>query len=546
MMKNVLLFLAAFLLKPLLFSQDRNVPPEKPKLVISIIVSEMRYDYINRYWNNFAADGFKKLFSNGSIYINAHHDYLIAESGPGYASVATGAYPDVHGIVSNYWFERLKNTVSFCIEDDKMKSIGGSYEGGKFSPSRMLALTTSDQLKISSSFKSKVISVSLDPVASVISGGHIADAAYWYDTSSGKWVSSTFYMNDIPAWLQEFNAKDLPNTYLTRIWEPLLPLENYKNLNRNGVDKQAGLGGVKSFPYNLEDISSLKRKQVNYAILRQTPFGNTFTKDLAIASIINENLGKGEQTDWLSVGFSANSYIGKNFSSWSPEMEDTYIRLDQDIAHFLDFIDETLGMKNVLIYLTAENAIANEPSFMLEHRLPSGYFNYNSALSLLRTYLNVVYGTGDWVKYYYSQQIFLNRDLIDNSRLSHEEFQNRVAGFMVQFEGVSNALTSENLMQNNYTHGVFEKMQKTFNQKRSGDVILGLTPGWVETSTERQGSSSLRYDSHVPLIFYGWRTGRSVVSRNVSLTSITPTISVLLNMSRPASAQGEVLMELVK
>ena len=527
------------------FSQGRNIPPEQPKLVVGILISEMRYDYLNRYWNNFGEGGFKKLISTGTVFKNAHHDYLIAESSAGYATVATGAFPDVHGIVSNYWYERLKNRVRYCISDEKVSTVGGSYESGKYSPSGMLAITVSDQLKLTSGFKSKVISISLDPVASVFTGGHTANAAYWYDNANGKWITSSFYRDSLPDWLNEFNAKDIAGTYLSRTWETLLPEEKYTAGNNTDNVKEKGLSGRTDFPYNLDQISLLKRKQRDYSILKYTPFGNTYTKDLAISAIINEQLGQNDHTDWLSVGFSASTYIGENFMSWSKEMEDTYLRLDQDIAHFLSFLDEQIGLKNVLIYITAENALANEPSYLMEHRLPSGYFNYNNALSLLRTYLNVVYGSGEWIKFYYSQQIFLNRDLIEDSRISHEEFMNRIAGFMVQFEGVSNVLTSENLMKNNYTQGIFEKMQRTYNQKRSGDIILGLTPGWVERGSDREAASAFRYDTHVPLVFYGWKTGRTVISRNVSVTGIAPTLSVLLNISRPVSAQGEVFPELI-
>ena len=526
-------------------SQDRNIPPEQPKLVIGIIVSEMRYDYLNRYWDKFSDKGFKKLISTGTVFQNAHHDYLLAESGAGYASIATGTYPDVHGIVSNFWYERLQDNIRYCIRDDKANTIGGNYESGKFSPSGLLAMNISDQLKLSNNFSSKVFSLSLDPVAAVISGGHTANAAYWYDDYTGKWITSSFYCDSLPVWLNEFNSKDLSGTYLSRNWETLLPHEQYiNNFTKNGDEK--GLAGVKEFPYDLDKLSMKNKKERDYSLLKETPFGNTYTKDMAISLIVNEELGKNNQTDWLTISFSAASYAGKDFNQLSVEMQDLYLRLDEDIAHFLTFIDDQVGLKNVFIYLTAENAIANDPAYLLENKMPGGYFNFNSAISLLRTYLNVIFGTGDWVKFYYSQQIYLNRELIEDSRLSLSDFQERTARFMVQFEGVSNALTSENLMTNNYTHGIFEKMQKNYNQERSGDVLLGLSPGWIEKGIERKYSSSFHYDTHVPLIFYGWKTGRATVARSVSVTDITPTIAILLNISRPPSVQGKIIDELVR
>ena len=292
-------------------------------------------------------------------------------------------------------------------------------------------------------------------------------------------------------------------------------------------------------------MSRLNRKEKDYSILKATPLGNTFTKDFAISAIVEEELGKDDITDWLNLNFSAGQYLGHYYSSWSVEMEDMYLRLDKEIEHFLNFVDAEIGTKNVLYYITAENAASHDPSYLIDRRVPSGYFNYNSAILLLKSYLNVIYGNGDWVKFYYSKQIYLNQSLIDDSKLSLSEFQDRVARFMIQFEGVSNVLTSDNLMRNNYTRGEFEKIQKTYNQKRSGDVILQLNPGWVENGADRTHASSYHFDTHVPLVFYGWKIGRAEISRKISITDIMPTIAYFLNISRPQSMQGSIIPELV-
>jgi arylsulfatase A-like enzyme len=322
-------------------------------------------------------------------------------------------------------------------------------------------------------------------------------------------------------------------------------MEQYTSSIEDNSEHEEGFEGRKIFPYDMSVMSARKRQKPNFDILRYTPFGNTYTKDFAISTIVEEELGKDEFTDWLSVNFAATSYLGELFSSWSVEMEDMYLRLDQDIEHFLTFIDQEIGLKNVLIYVTADNAAANAPSFMLEKRMPGGYFNYNSAISLLKTYLNVIYGTGDWVSFYYAQQIFLNRELIEDSKLSISEFQDRVVRFMIQFEGVSNALSADDLIRNNYTHGTFEMMQKSYSQKRSGDILLRLNPGWVEKGIERQYASTYHYDSHVPLIWYGWKIGREEISRKLSVTDIVPTIASFLNISRPPAVQGNVIRELL-
>lgn len=527
-----------------LFSQNPSVPSEKPKLIIGIVISEMRYDYINRYWDKYSEGGFKRLVNGGTFCKNAHHDYLISESGEGFATIVTGAYPDVHGIVSDFWYDRLKDKVVNCVADEKVSTIGGAFDQGKYSPKALLTSTLSDQAKISSQFKSKVISISLDPKSSVISGGYSANAAYWFDTEKGGWISSSYYLDSLPSWTADFNSKAFAEIYLQRFWEPILPIDSYIESLADNNKYESGFAGNIVFPYDLNKMSMIKKNQRSFELLKSTPFGNSLTKDFAVATIVNEQLGKDIYTDWLQIGFPATSYIGDRFSSNSVEIEDTYLRLDKDLEHFLNFLDEEVGMKNVLIYLTSENAMTEDPSFLSDQGLPVGYFNYNNAMSLLGTYLNLIYGKGDWVKFYYAQQIYLNRDLIEKSKLNLAEFQNVVASFMIQFEGVANTLTATNLMTNNYTRGFFEKIQNSFNQKRSGDIMIHLSPGWTEKGTDKQYASSFKYDSHVPLIFYGWKIGRESIIRPVSVTDIMPTIAVFLDIPRNGSLEGSMIDEM--
>lgn len=528
------------------FSQNPVIPSKKPKLIIGIVVSEMRYDYLERYWEKFGDGGFRRLVNNGVVCKNAHHDYLIAESSAGFATIATGAYPANHGLVADYWYDRLRGEIQSSIRDENANTLVGEYESGKYSPVHLKYSTLSDELRVANKFESKVISVSMDPRAAVISGGHAANASYWFDDISGKWISSSYYLDSMVNWVNVFNSKGFSDLYLKNTWNTLYPIKDYTESLEDNNPYEKGLKGQKTFPYDLSLLSTVKKKKTDYSLLRATPFGNSFTKDFAISAIVEEKLGKDDVTDWLSLNFSAGSYLGDSYNSWSIEMEDMYLRLDKDLEHFLNFVDKEIGMKNVLIYFTAENAASHDPAYLMNRRIPSGYFNYNSAVTLLRSYLNVIYGQGDWVKFYYSKQIYLNRTLIDDSKLSLSEFQERAARFILQFEGVSNVLTSSDLIRNNYTKGEFEKMQKTYNQKRSGDIILQLNPGWVETGAEREHSSSYNFDTHVPLIFYGWKTGRREISRNISVTDIMPTIAYFLNISRPQFVQGTIINELAE
>ena len=345
---------------------------------------------------------------------------------------------------------------------------------------------------------------------------------------------------------RQFNEKNLAESYLDRTWEPLLPLSEYSESTSDTSEFETGIEGRSVFPYNLEKISQPKRNQRNYRILKYTPYGNVLTRDFATAVVVNEELGQDDHTDYLSIGFSANEYIGKYFGSNSVEMQDAMLRLDQELAHFINFIDQQVGEQNTLFILTSDHGLAYQPAYLTLHKIPSGDFNPNSSLSLLGSYLNAIYGRGDWVKYYYGQQIYLNHELIENSGITYQEIQDRTAQFLIQFAGVSNAVSSYTLQTSNFSEGIFHKMQSGFHQKRSGDVIINLAPGWLETDEGNSYHSSYLGDNHVPLIFYGWKIKRSTLIRPVKMIDIAPTISYFLDIARPNVSTGDIILELLQ
>jgi hypothetical protein len=433
------------------------------------------------------------------------------------------------------------------VGDDKVSTVGGSYESGRFSPANLLASTIGDELKLSDNFRSKVIGIALDNHAAILSAGHSADYAFWYDTESGNWITSSWYADSLPGWVNEFNAKKLPDTYLHRSWETLLPIASYTESWSDTNALEQGFKGRNCFPYDLNSLSLAGKKKRNYEVLKSTPFGNVLTADFAIAAIINDSLGKDDYTDMITVGFSATEYIGRMFGANSVEMEDAVLRLDHEIAHFLEFLDEFVGKENTLVIFTADHGLTYPPGYLEANRIPSGEFNHRSAVSLLASYLNIVYGKGNWVRYYYAQQLYLNHELIEDSQISLEEIQDRVARFLVQFEGVSNATTSTTLQTTSFSDGVFRKIQNGFHQKRSGDVIINLAPGWVEKDDPGSSyHSSYLADNHVPLLWYGWRIKRSVISRPVNMIDVAPTISGFLDISRPNASTGAIIQELVE
>jgi hypothetical protein len=543
LMKRVaLLSLILFLVALSPEVRGQKIPPQRPKLIVAITVSGMQYDYLSVYWDKFSDGGFRKMATNGANCKNARYNYLITDPSAGYASIATGTSPSEHGIVSDYWYRRVSNEVVNSIYDPEETTVGGSYGSGTYSTRALHSRTLSDEIRVKSRFKSRSIGISMDPNAAVLMAGHTATGAYWLDPDRATWITSSYYMDSLPGWVQEFNEKNYRDLYLNRTWETLRPISEYEESMLDNNPYEKGLNGQITFPYDLARLSSDGKGGKNYRVLMTTPWGNTFTKDMAIAAIVNEELGQHDATDLIHIGFNATKYLANFYSTWSVETEDTYLRLDEDIAHLLQFLDDQLGMENVLVYLTAENALAVDPNYLSESRIPSGFFNYRTSISLLKSYLNAVYGRGDWVTFYYAQQIYLNQQLIEDSNLSLEEVQDRVARFMIQINGVSNAVQAYVLQKNHFTDGVLHRIQNSYYQKRSGDVILYLTPGWVEHSNlDGDGYAEFRYTPHVPLIFYGWKINRVTIPSRVSPTDIAPSIASFLEISMPDNATGEVI-----
>ncbi|MBI5219038.1 MAG: alkaline phosphatase family protein [Bacteroidia bacterium] len=527
-----------------IYSQNKKIPPEKPKLIIGIVVEQMRYDYLYRFWDKLEEKGFKRLMYEGTSFKNANINYLFTQSAPGIASIYTGTTPSFHGIVSDEWYLRLKGEKIYCVDDPNYKTAGGKTDDGKKSPKQMLTSTLGDEIKLFTTGKSKVIGVALDDRSSILAAGHAADASYWFEEKSGNWITSTYYMEELPKWVKEFNNKKFSDVFTDKEWSTMLPIDQYKEAlpDKNSFEIGFERNGT-SFPYN---IKTIKEKMQSYRVMKHIPFGNTFTTDFAVHAIVNENLGKDDYTDLITISYSATNTIGLEFGPSSVEVEDTYLRLDRDIAHLLEVVDDLIGKENTLVFLTSNSGVAEVPKYLDSLKVASGNFKNFYALALLKTYLNALYGKGDWVLGYLEQQIYLNHNLIEDAKISLEDIQNKTSQFLLQFTGVSNTITATTLQTTHFTKGIFEKMQNSYQQKRSGDVMINLTSGWIEDiSTATSHNSGYSYDTHVPLIFYGWKIGRNSIARPVNITDIAPTISTIMNISFPNSCTGEPILEMI-
>ena len=530
-----------------IYAQDLHTSFDKPRLIVGIVIEQMRSDYIARFWDKFGEGGFKRLINEGAWCRNASYNYYHTQTAVGYATIYTGSMPSTHGIVADEWYDRVNGNLTQAVTDESVKTVGGAYDSGKFSPRNMLGTTMSDEIKLSNFRQSKVFSVSLDPVSAILPAGHLANGAFWYDEENGTWITSSYYMQFLPNWLIDENQKKWADLYLTKTWDTSFPVQQYINSLTDENPYETGIDGRFVFPYVLADLSRGKSISARYRMLKQTPFGNSLTKDMAIALMVNERMGKDNFTDLLAVSFVATEYIGNAFGPLSIEVEDAFLKLDKDLELLLNFIDEHVGKQNTLIFVTSNHGAAQTPAYLADLKAPVGTFNHNSALALLRSYLNALYGSGEWIKGYYGQQLYLNIDLIEKSKMNLAEFQNTVAQFLIQFTGVSHTLTATAVQNNQYTEGYRNKIQNNYFQRRSGDVFINLHPGWIErTRHVTAHNSAYQYDAQVPLIWYGWKVKHNVITRPVDMTDVAPTVSSMMNIMVPNGATGKVIDELAK
>ena len=500
----------------------------KPKLVVGIVVDQMRYDYIYRFWNDFGDDGFKKLIGEGHFFRNAQFGYVPTYTGPGHASIYTGTTPAIHGIIANDWYDKNSGEFIYCAGDGDMHTVCNCEEknvdvqsaDGKMSPHHMLTTTFADELKLFSD-KSKVIGISLKDRGAILPAGHAANAAYWM-SSDGKWITSSFYMESLPNYIQTINDNNTASSFLKGEWE----VEN-------------------KFTHNL----SLMYATSGGSAIKKTPFGNTILKDLAIEILQKEKLGQGETTDILAISFSSTDYIGHKYGPHAPEIKDTYIKLDDDLAKLLKEIENNVGFENAVVFLTADHGVVSEPKELLERNIPAGYFEGSIMKTELLTHLNTIYGEGDWIKNYSNNHLFLNHDLISNQKINIEAIQRKCAQFFLKYEWVKNTYTATQLNENEYQNSFRSLVQRGYNQKRSGDVIVSLQTGWLSsywTSGGTTHGSSYSYDTHVPLIFWGGNIPQEQTDRKVNIRDIAPTISTILGTAYPNGCTGNPLVEITE
>ena len=527
------------------FSSKAQRPAEEegiPRLVVVINVEQMRTDYLRRYRSKFQNDGFLKLMREGAVCTNAKINLHIKKCLTGVPTLFTGVYPDRHGVINSSWFDRLKEKEINALEDDYYITVGSDSKEGQRSAALLLSPAVGDELKLQTNGKAKVFSVSLNDYSAVFAAGHAADGAYWLDNLTGNMISSSYYVSQFPSWALDFNNKKFADLYLGRDWTTLLPKSSYEeSLNDDYVLEKGYYDKWNTFPYNL---GKLKSSAGSYKVLKTTPFGNTMVTDFALDLIRSEQLGTDDIPDLLAVSYSSMDYENGSFGPESVEMEDIYLRLDQEIAHLLSFLDKNIGAGKVLVILTSSCSASYPVDYLKEEfNMPLGYVAPESMIALLKSYLNITYGQGDWIEFTTDQQIYLNRSLIEKRKLDLSSFQSVTATFINQFEGVKLALPASDFEKGDYVKSQLTAVSQSFNFKRSGDVLYVLENGWQPQFKYKR--TIYTDNSRIPMIWRGNRIKKMRDMNFVDAIDMVPTIFEILGLEIPSYCQGRVLEEIL-
>jgi predicted AlkP superfamily pyrophosphatase or phosphodiesterase len=520
---------------------------QSPKLVVGIVVDQMRYDYLTRFWNHYGEGGFKRLVNDGFNCKNNHFNYAPTSTGPGHASVYSGTTPATHGIIGNNWYDKESGEEVYCAGDDGYESVGTTSDAGKMSPHRMLTTTITDQLRLHTQQRGKVIAMSIKDRGAVLPGGHTANAAYWFEgAETGNWITSSYYMDALPQWVNDFNASDAAEAY-KKPWTTLKPINTYveSGLDANVYEGIFNGATTTAFPHDLPSIWDANNQ---FELLRKTPFGNSILADFALAALEGEDLGADTITDFLAISFSSTDYVGHFFGVNSKEIQDTYLRLDQDLARIFTALDEKVGKGEYTVFLTADHAAINVPTYLADQKIPAGYLDMGGMQQEFNEFLQYKYGTTDVVKNISNNQIFLDHKILTNLDIDLDDAEDDIAKELLTYEAINQVYTGHQMWTNEYTEGMPYILQNGYNQKRSGDILFVQRPGFI-FSSGRTGSthgSPMIYDTHAPLLFYGKGIRQGSTVNRTEIPDIAPTLATVLGIAFPNGATGKPIGEVFK
>ena len=514
---------------------------ERPRLVVGLVVDQMRWDYLYRYQHQYGKDGFNRLLNKGFSYEHALIPYTPSVTAAGHTSIYTGTVPAFHGIISNYWIDKRSNRSVYCSEDTLVAGVGTQSKAGKMSPRNMQAPTISDELRLATNFKSRVYGISLKDRGGIFPAGYSGNAAYWLD-ESGNWISSTWYMKELPKWVNRFNGSRRADSLMMRNWNLLLPKDAYDQSaeDDNRYEKTIVHEKTVTFPHEL--ASQIGK---NYEALRQSPHGNTLSFDFTKELIRNEKLGASGQTDMLCLSLSSPDYAGHQFGTHSVEMQDLYLRLDQDLASFLAFLDKEIGEGKYLLFLTADHGVSNTPAFLEDHRIATGALQSSQLAKDINAHIESKTGISKAVRGIVEYQVYLNHILLDSLEAKKDDITEMVIRYLKTRDEIVTAFSYSDMDDLVLPQALKEQFVSGYNEKRSGDIQFFYRPYVSDARmTGAEHGSWYTYDTHIPLVWYGWNIKKGRSGKTVYMTDIAPTLAYLLRIQMPPASIGKVLEEL--
>jgi predicted AlkP superfamily pyrophosphatase or phosphodiesterase len=517
---------------------NSSVP--RPKLVVGIVIDQMRWDYLYRYYDRYGTGGFKRLIKDGFSCENTMIPYTPTYTAAGHACVYTGSVPAVHGIMGNYWYNKTLGRNVYCTEDSTAQSVGTTSNAGKMSPANLWTTTVTDELRIATNFRSKVIGISFKDRGAILPAGHSANAAYWFDDATGGFISSSYYMNDLPQWVKDLNNKKLPDQYMQKEWNTLYPVNTYGQSTRDSVAWEAVVPNEdNTFPHIISSITKNK-----YNSFRYTPYALSFTFDMARTAVTAEKLGM-TSTDFLALSLSTTDYIGHEFGPNSIEVEDVYLRLDADIASFLAFLDKTVGKDQYTVFLTADHGAANVPGFLKEHKIPAGTYDDAEIEKQLNVYIENSFGLKKAISKIINYQVYFNDAVVTDQ--NRKQVTDVTIQQLLKYSFIANAFELKNVLSVPIPEKLRNMMANGYNAKLSGDIQFNYKPQWYDGWAK--GTSHgvwYAYDAHIPLLWYGWGINKGKSNREVYMTDIAPTIAAMLRIQMPSGCIGKPIEEVMR
>ena len=526
-----------------LFIISNLTAQQRPKLVVGIVVDQMKMEYLYRFQSDFSENGFKRLIKDGYTFYNMHYNYMPTYTAPGHASIYTGTTPAIHGIVSNEWFSRNAGKEVYCTDDASVKTLGdGTKEEGEMSPKNLQTTTVTDELRLSTNFKGKVIGISMKDRGAILPAGHFANWAFWY-SKTGSFISSTFYGEKLPDWATDFNVQKGYMKYINQGWNLLKPIAVYDESLPDDNPYEGKLYKVDKpvFPYNLK----LMYEKNDASILRATPFGNDYVADFAKVAIEKEELGKDNITDFLSVSFSSTDYVGHILGPRSMELQDTYLRLDLTIADFLSYLDKTVGKGNYLLFLTADHAGAENAKFLNDNKYNVINIETKDIVKGLKKFSSDTFGE-DLVLNYSNFNLFVDKEKIKMKGFEVNKVKQAFKDYLMTQDQVKRVYLEEEILSNNGTDYYLNCIAKGYDATQDGNLVILDKPGFIEYGpTGTSHGTPYSYDTHVPLLFFGWHIKAGQTSDRKVITEIAPTIAQKIKVAFPNGTEGNVLNEIL-